>query len=53
MAVYLRGAEDDSVIVLSSAGSFFLLSAETDGHRTEAIIHAEEILMFCDENTVT
>lgn len=50
MPVYLCGAKDDSVIVLSSTGSFLLLSAETDGHRTEAIIHAKEILMFCDDN---
>lgn len=53
VAVYLCGAKDDSVIVLSSAGSFFLLSTETDGHWTEAIVHAEEILVFCDDNTET
>ena len=48
--VYLCGAKDDSVIVLSTAGSFLLLSTETDGHRTEAIIHTKEILMFCDDD---
>lgn len=53
MPAYLCGAKDDSVIVLSSAGSFFLLSTETDGHWAEAIVHAEEILVFCDDNTVT
>lgn len=45
---YLRGAKDDSVVVLSSTGSFFLLSTETDGHWAEAIIHAKEVLVFCD-----
>lgn len=50
---YLCGAKDDSVIVLSSTGSFFLLSTETDGYWTEAIVHAEEILVFCDESTIT
>lgn len=50
---YLCGAKDDSAIVLSSAGSFFLLSTEADGHWTEAIVHAEEILVFCDDNTIT
>ena len=50
---YLRGAKDDSVIVLSAAGSFFLLPTETDGHWTEAVVHAEEILVFCDDSTVT
>ncbi len=49
--VNLRGAKDDSAIVLSSTGSFFLLSTETDGHWTEAIVHAEEILVFWVENT--
>lgn len=52
MPGYLCGAKDDSIIVLSSAGSFLLLSTETDGHWTEAIVHAEEILVFCDDNTV-
>lgn len=51
MQVYLRGAEDDSAIVLSSAGSFLLLTAEADGHWTEAIVDAEEVLMFYDSDT--
>lgn len=50
--LYLRGAKDDSVIVLSSAGSFFLVPAETDGHWAETVVHSEEILVFCNNNTV-
>lgn len=50
--IYLCGAKDDSAIVLSSTGSFFLLSTETDGHWAEAIVHAKEILVFCDDNVV-
>lgn len=49
--VYLCGAEDDSAIVLSAAGSFLLLTAEADGHWTEAIVDAEEVLMFYDSDT--
>lgn len=50
--VYLCGAEDDPAIVLSSAGSFLLLTAEADGHRTEAIVDAEEVLVLYNSNTV-
>ena len=50
---YLGGAKDDPVIVLSSTGSLLLLSTEADGHRAEAVVHAEEILVFCDESEVT
>lgn len=53
MKVYLCGAKNDSAVVLSSTGSFFLLSTETNGHWTEAIVHAEEILVFCIDNIVT
>lgn len=53
LLVHLCGAKDDSVIVLSSTGSFFLLPTETDGNWTEAVIYAEEILVFCDDSMVT
>lgn len=48
MQPYLCGTKDDPVIVLSSCGSLFVISAETYGHGTKAIIHAKEILMLCD-----
>lgn len=51
MLVYLCGTKDDSVIVLCSAGSFFLLTTKTDGHWTEAVVYAEEILVFCEDST--
>lgn len=51
--VYLCGTKDDSVIVLSSTGSFFLLPTKTNGHWTEAVVYAEEILVFCDDSVVT
>lgn len=50
---YLCGAEDDSVIVLSSTGSFLLISAEANGHRPEAIINPKEVLVFYENITVT
>lgn len=45
--VYLCGAEDDSVIVLSPTGSLFLISAEADSHWAEAIVNPKEVLVFC------
>lgn len=45
-AFYLCGAEDDSVIVLSSAGPLFLIPPEADGHRAEAVINPKEVLVF-------
>lgn len=47
--VYLRGAEDDSAVVLSSAGSFLLLAAEADGHWAEALVDPEEVLVLYDK----
>lgn len=52
MRIYLCGAEDDSAVVLSSAGSFLVLAAEADGHWTEAIVDAKEVLMFYDSDTI-
>lgn len=48
---YLCGAKYDSTVVLSAAGSFFLLSTEADGHRPEAFVNSKKILMFCDGRT--
>lgn len=53
METYLCSAEDDAAVVLSSAGSLLLLPAEADGHRAEAVVHAEEILVFCGGKRVT
>lgn len=44
---HLCSAEDDAAVVLSSTGSFLLLSAEADGHGAEAVVHAKEVLVFC------
>lgn len=44
---YLCGTKDDPVVILGTTGTFFLLPAETDGHRSKAVVHAKEILVVC------